>query len=173
MEKSGKLLILAILAIALTSGVFSWWFRWSATRRVAAFWGPEITTTIRDARRVEAYRLAEEGIETDQTLTAGNREYPVEKRIDASQGHGLVHLKQALLEDRSYEWEASVAQAELIPRWALVFHPPAAQVAAAPVILLFDDACEGAIEPESRRTIDCKPIAPGIKSVLAEWLSAE
>ena len=173
MEKSGKLLILAILAIALTSGVFSWWFRWSATRRVAAFWGPEVTTIIRDAQRVEAYRLAPDGIETDQTLSAGKREYPVEKRIDASQGHGLVHLKQALLEDRSYDWEASVVHDELIPRWALMFHPPAAQVLGTPVILLFDDACERAIEPESRRTIDCKPIASGIKSVLAEWLSAE
>ena len=37
---SGKLLIIGILTVAFVAAGTSWWFRYSATHRVAAFWGP-------------------------------------------------------------------------------------------------------------------------------------
>lgn len=176
MEKSGKWLILAILAIALASGAFSWWFRWAATHRAAEFWGPQATTTIRDSQTIEAYRLADTGEGIGTPLTVGGREYPVEKRIDVSKGHGLVHLKQALLEDRSYDWETSFDVDALIPRWALVFHPPPEQLSEIPVTLFLDDACDRgvAIVPgHGTRAFVCPRIATGIEKVLVEWLIAK
>jgi hypothetical protein len=175
-EKSGKWLILAILAVALASGAFSWWFRWSATHRAAAFWGPEAATTIRDAQHVEAFRLATTSENTDRTLKAGDREYPVEKRIDASKAHGLIHLKQALVEDRSYDWDTSIDAEKVVPRWALVFHPHAERPTNPPVTLLLDDACEHgvrAVEEDEPRAFDCGRIGPGVRKVLSEWLAAD
>lgn len=169
-------MILAILAIALASGGFSWWFRWSATHRAAAFWGPEAATTIRDAQQVDAFRLAGAGESTDVTLKVGDRVYPVEKRIDASKGHGLIHLKQALLEDRSYEWGTSIDADQIVPRWALVFHPRTERQANPPVTVLLDDACEQgvrAVEGEESRTFDCRRIGPGVRKVLSEWLDVD
>jgi hypothetical protein len=173
-EKSGKWLIVAILAVALAAGAFSWWFRWSATHRAAELWGPEAAATIRDALHIEAYRLTDAGSETDETLVAGNRAYAVERRVDVSKGPGLVHLKQALLEDRSFDWEATFDTGLLVPRWALVFHPLPDRQSTEAATLLFDEDCErgAAITAgQPARPFVCRRIAAGIEKVLTEWLS--
>src|SRR5690348_9790168 len=96
---SGKLLIIGILAIAFVAAGTSWWFRYSATHGAATFWGPS-ATLIRDARVVELWKPVNFHPELrDPTLFTDDSEWH-----DISAAHGLVHLRNALLEDHSFKW---------------------------------------------------------------------
>jgi hypothetical protein len=98
-EKSGKRLILAVIAIALLSGAASWWFRYQATRHSAQFWGPQASTLIRDAKHVT---LRSDAPSTD---AEGGAEADVPR--DMSNAKGLTHLRANLLEDINYQWDSA------------------------------------------------------------------
>ena len=51
-EKSGKRLILGVVAACLVAAIASWWFRYAATHRAAQFWGSQAVALIRDAPHV-------------------------------------------------------------------------------------------------------------------------
>jgi hypothetical protein len=89
-DKSGKRLILGVVVIGLAAAAASWWFRYSATHRAAQFWGPQAATLIRDAPHVTLRSDAS----TDEPR-------------DVSDARGLTHLRNALLEDNSYDWSAA------------------------------------------------------------------
>ena len=99
-EKSGKRLILAVIAIALLSAAASWWFRYAATHRTAQFWGPQAGTLIRDAPHVTLRS------DTPSADGAGGDEADVPRNISTAKG--LTHLRNALLEDSSYQWDSAV-----------------------------------------------------------------
>jgi hypothetical protein len=97
-EKSGKRLILGVVAACLVAAIASWWFRYAATHRAAQFWGSQAVALIRDAPHVT--------LRSDVTSTdaAGGAEADVPR--DISSAKGLTHLRNALLEDASYDWTA-------------------------------------------------------------------
>jgi hypothetical protein len=99
-SRASKLLIVAMLLICLVLAVFSWWFRFTATNHAARFWGPDAVRLVRDAPRVEACRWTPDG----DVKILGR---PAVVR-DVSHARGMVHLRNALLEDRSFDWETSV-----------------------------------------------------------------
>lgn len=96
---SGKRLILAVIAVGLVAAAASWWFRYSATHRAAQFWGPQAATLIRDAPHVT---LRSDAPSAD---AEGGDEADVPR--DISNAKGLTHLRNALLEDSSYDWESA------------------------------------------------------------------
>ena len=83
--KSGKMLILGVVAIGLAAAAVSWWFRYSATHRAAEFWGPEAATLIRDAAHVT---LRSNKPSVDEQ---GGDEPDVPR--DISSAKGLTHLR--------------------------------------------------------------------------------
>jgi hypothetical protein len=97
-EKSGKMLILGVLVVALAAAAAAWWFRYSATHKAAELWGSQAAVLIRDAPRVT---LRSDAASTDEE---GASETDVAR--DISQAKGLTHLRNALLEDGSYDWTA-------------------------------------------------------------------
>jgi hypothetical protein len=166
---SGKLVILGILAVAVAAAGTSWWFRYRATHETAEFWGPEVTSLIRDAPSVELLRLAPEDTENSiGQFTTRNEEYAVMDRVDASNAPGILHLRNALLEDRSYHGYGMIFK--LTPnfwRWSLVFRD--GQKSAT---LLFNEECELTTLGEgSGSTANCKPIAAGLREMFAELSS--
>src|SRR5437762_2962231 len=116
MQISGKLLILAMLLVALMAASASWWFRYSATHHTAQFWGPEAARLIRDAPKVtlRSYDPAV-GADADSSNSSAR---------DISNARGLIHLRNALLEDSSYDWSAKTPTE---PSWnsSLVFEASA------------------------------------------------
>ncbi len=167
MQVSGKLVILTILAVAIPGAGASWWFRYSATHHAAKFWGPEAARLIRDAKQVELLKLA-----PSMSTEAGQNEvklhgevYLIELRRDASAAPGLTHLRNALLLDRSYEFNAVFEPPRSHRwRWALTFPFREAQKSAT---LLFDDRCF-IICLEGNGVASCRPIAEGLSEVFAE-----
>lgn len=171
MDKSGKWLILALVAIAFASGGFSWWFRWSATHRAANFWGPEAATTIRDAQTVTATKRADHH---SQSAESGSQ--PGTTKFDASQAPGLVHLKQALLEDRSFVWDQLPPAEPFAVRWSIDFAPLPGR-SGSPVQVQFDDAgthCGYAIDGRHSPVLKCSPkFTSGLLELLADWFANE
>lgn len=100
-EKSGKRLILGVIAACVVAAAISWWFRYQATRKVVQFWGPQTAVLIRDAKHVTLRS------DTPSADGAGTAEADVPR--DISGVKGMTHLRTNLLEDSSYRWDAAVA----------------------------------------------------------------
>ncbi|HEX3599556.1 MAG TPA: hypothetical protein VHU84_05400 [Lacipirellulaceae bacterium] len=104
---SGKLVIVGILMIALSAAVVSWWFRYFATHRAVQFWTPAGAELIRDAPLVTIRQSPHTSPRSaSRTDIAATRAKFNSSETDVSQAHGLVHLRNALLEDQSYDWKA-------------------------------------------------------------------
>jgi hypothetical protein len=153
---SGKLVIIAILAFALAAAGASWLFRYSATNQAARYWGPEGSQLIRDAQKVFLQRIPPE-------TGAG--------RVEISQARGITHLRNALLEDRSFNWASkTIGETEL--KWVLTFFD--SETGKFMNIGIADD-CHvirgytlGVNRVQVMQPISCEPIANGLREMFTE-----
>lgn len=168
MKASGKLVIIGILTVALASAAASWWFRYAATHRAAEFWGPRTAELIRDAPIVELYQLtppaafAQSSSRTAWFLDSADAR-------DVSSAPGLIHLRNALLEDRSYRWPPQPMHSEHRCRWVLLFRGEPQSEAA---MLLFSPEWKHVRTPERNEILSCQPIADGLAKMLGELAPA-
>jgi hypothetical protein len=161
-QNSGKLLIGAILAVAILLAGAGWWFRYEATNEAARFWGPHAVRLIRDAPGVELARGS-------QVSTARQ---PGSSR-DVSQAHGLTHLRNALLEDRSFTGTKSIESRSMAPGtlfqggWSLVFHDPSR---GEELTIFFPTDCTAVAfdADDGRRVASTGPIAAGLRRMFSE-----
>lgn len=154
---SGKFVIIGILAVAIVSAGISWWYRYSATHRAVQFWGPEGSQLIRDAPHVSLMRFF---LSTPPTMR------------DISKAPGMTHLRNALLEDRSFQWARVTDAAPKSGGWKLEFSDPAS---GQQVLILFTTDCRGAAllgQSETKlRLVSTEPIAKSLCEVFAELTS--
>lgn len=172
---SGKLVIIGILAVALAAAGISWWFRYDATWKTARFWGPDAARLIRDARQIEML-----GVRTPDRLTALNiiervsmdgKEYEVYFKRDISHARGISHFRNALLENRNYDWPADLPSDEIT--WYLILRFQ--NDSGPPLLVPFSRH-----EPRLGRwmegetgiwNISCRPIADGLNELFDEFIS--
>jgi hypothetical protein len=159
-EVSGKLIIIGVLFVAIAGGIFSWFFRYNATHRAAAFWGPETAVLIRDAPRITLKR----GPLTGSSL---------ENEVDVSRARGLVHLRNALLEDRSFDWNtidqplSNLTKTDLF-RWSLTFDNP--NTGKNTTVYISDDLHFATrLGTKERQTVSTEPIAAGLREMFDEF----
>jgi hypothetical protein len=181
MHTSGKLVIVGILTVALASAAASWWFRYAATHKAVRFWGSDITELIRDARHVLLLRNPPPEI---SHLAESNpaRAHFYESVVKVSDAPGLLHLRNALLEDQSFHWPTS---SESFPEpppdagrwqdsgyWQLVFFD--SQMNKNSVLIRFSKDCRQAmmLQPSFMAnvavTVSTEPIAAGLQKVFTE-----
>lgn len=99
-SSSGRIVVGGIIAVGLCLAAFAFWFQWIQTRRCLAFFGSDVATSVNAAPRVELWRLAP---------GSGPRRLVVTERRDISLAPGLVHLRHALVEDASFDWQPADA----------------------------------------------------------------
>jgi hypothetical protein len=167
---SGKLIIIGILAVGLVAAGASWWFRYVATHRAAQFWGPEGVRLIRDAPTVYLIKLAT--AEQPHGLVG-----PTGVAYEISKARGLLHLRNALLEDRSFDWTNLGAKPTgkdtFLGQWELLFldDGPKAQLN-----ILFTADCRHASvradDVDPNWTISTEPISGGLCDIFNEFWSA-
>jgi hypothetical protein len=139
-EGLGKFVVIGIIGLILVIAGGAWLYRYNLTHRAVRFWGPEATSLIRDAstvtlfehpiatpRTLESQGILNSGASAAETAAAVQKHFS-ESAIDVSNARGLVHLRNALLEDANYIWPAgsdvTSNPAEVINYWWLSFHDP-------------------------------------------------
>jgi hypothetical protein len=164
---SGKLVIISILTVALAAAGASWWFRYAATHGAVQFWGPQTAQLIRDAPTVELYR--NERLPDSAFKSGFATSYlDVADGNDISRAPGLVHLRNALLEDRSYNWPAEYRRPGS-GGWVLVFRNTQQSEVAA---LFFTSDWRYVDSTGHEYMLSCEPISDGLAKFVAELPSA-
>lgn len=175
-EISGKYVILAVLAVAFIGAAASWFFRYNATHRAAEYWGPEAAQLIRDAPQVKLVKTPLAGLAptTDSKAIQATID---SHSIDISHARGLLHLRNALLEDANFNWtkgdEPPPQAADDILHWWLNFNDPASGKT---VWMTFSENCRqvtlmvSQADGISKGTpISTEPIAKGLREIFAEF----
>lgn len=164
MQLSGKLVIVGMVVVALAASGTSWWYRYSATRRSAEFWGPKTARLIRDAPIVKLYQLQSVkglflplGEIATYIHTGTNR--------DVSNARGISHLRNALLEDRSYEWPAIPREPGSFWSWALRFEDAHSNDR---VVVLVGPDCDYVTALQTDQKLSSRPILDGLHKMFAE-----
>jgi hypothetical protein len=163
MRNSGKLVIFGIIAVALASAAASWWFRFAATHEAARFWGPQLSQLIRDAPVVELCRFPQptrEIVPGDGAAELGSATC-----TDVSRARGLTHLRNALLEDRSFAWPVQTGSNSMGWYWALVFRQDKRGTGH---ILLFSENATRVAASSSDDVLSCQPISTGLLEMFRE-----
>lgn len=182
---TGTLIVAGMFLVALLAAGASWWFRYEATHRTDQFWGPAAAALIRDAPQVELFTLRPADAAADQSGQLGGLAWQIADHRDVTTAHGMIHLRNALLEDRSFVWPALGTMPDAEWRWGLQFNDP--RQASAFTVWLSSDcslACRAIRDPASRTVpgpgtsadgadhsagvISCAPIAAGLRSFIAE-----
>lgn len=95
----GKLAVVFMLLLGLGAALFAWQWNRSRGRQAAEFWGGDVARLIRSAPTVEAFRL-----KTPLSDVVADWRTVAESK-DVSKAPGLLHARNALLEDASFERE--------------------------------------------------------------------
>jgi len=114
----GKLIVLAILLLAVALALVNMAFQTRTSSRAVAYWGEEGARLILTAGKVELMPLREP---RDDDASGGGVEY-----VDVGQGRlqivhvrdisaspGSLHFRRALVTDELFDWNATPA----LPRW--------------------------------------------------------
>jgi hypothetical protein len=105
----GKLVILFIFGLSAVMGGYAWWHHFNQGRKCLELWGGEAAALIRYAPVVEAIKFGSGGEEPGNSLQIAGKSISIEQRADVSGTPGLVHARQALIEDASFVWKHYVA----------------------------------------------------------------
>lgn len=162
---SGRVVVGGMLLAAVVAASVTLWHHWSQGNRAVAYWGTSQAVEIRYAPQVELLTLAP-GTLPDQ-LEAVPAEGPATTTPgrDISAVAGLVHFRQALIQDASFGAAVSVAKAN--PQWeyAVQFKNP--EKGTRTVVLIdVQGALVGALGRDE--ALDARPIGAGLRKFLAD-----
>jgi hypothetical protein len=172
---SGKIIILGILAVAFIAAGTSWWFRYNSTRRAARFWGRELTLLIRDAPEVILFRQPSRELIQFVEKNPSRAKF-VDPAHDISKARGVLHLRNAMLDDRSFVWPAAGNPWHSLTadptHWLLSFYDPKSRQSAE---LFFTKDCHYAgrlkvvFMHKEWMAVSTEPIAAGLREMFAEF----
>ena len=120
----GKLVIVLMIALSVVSALFAIWFRHQWGSRSLEFWGRDAALLIRDAPQVAACRLRPPlpgPPASGQTIHVDGQSLECIDRLDISRARGLLHVRQALQEDRTFDWAAGPDATPADWTYALIF----------------------------------------------------
>lgn len=120
---SGKLVSLGVLLLAIGLGAFAWTYHRSRSDRAVNYWGAQNAVFVRTAPQVALARLV--AVRDDQVdasvgrssepaarvVMIDDRPWQVLDERDITNAPGLVHLRQALVQNSSFDWSRSEGDA--------------------------------------------------------------
>ncbi|GAA4421319.1 hypothetical protein GCM10023155_03710 [Bremerella cremea] len=149
---SGTLVVAVIIAVAVAVSLVTVWHHWNRGYASIAYWGALNGENIRYAPKVE---LRHDG-----------------QSFDISKVRGLVHFRQALIEDSSFEGTLPTDKAA--PNWThqVDFTPDGAEPATT-VWLDLDQGFVGLADSKSVLVPKPNPTASGIRQFVADALAQQ
>lgn len=98
-------------------GGYAWWHHYSQGKKCVALWGAESGELIRYGSIVELLQVESRKLAGDETIKIGGSEQTIIAQRDITATPGLVHARQALIEDASFLWKELP---EAVPQWQYV-----------------------------------------------------
>ena len=133
LKNRGVLLVLLLLLAGLAAAIGAYWYQYRQTRHALAFWDGEVASLINRAPLIELVRFgSSESDSTSADVRSAN------DRADISSAPGVVHFRRSLLEDASFDWEAtpSIASDKIGWDYAVQFSD---QQTSATILVDFDE----------------------------------
>jgi hypothetical protein len=117
MQVSGRVIIVAVLALALAMAGGAWWYQYQGSRRAAAFWGREAATLLIASPTVEFLELGQSVDTVGEAPTVAGRAIAATHPLRDKPG--LIHLRYVFTQDVNFPWEARRREAiEADQDWA-------------------------------------------------------
>ena len=104
----GKLVIVFIFGLSAVMGGYAWWHHFTQGKRCVELWGAESGELIRYAPQVEVLQLASDDSVAAESIQIQDESLKIAERRDITNTPGLVHARQALIEDASFLWNADL-----------------------------------------------------------------
>jgi len=167
----GRLVIALIVLLGLSAAGFAWWFRWRQGHRAVALWGGEAAALLVRAPRVTALQLGEppgSAGADDPCLEIDSRRWPIRRRRPLETAPGVVHARQALVEDASYDWTSPAPRCVRHWDYALEFGDGSRRRT-----LVLDLQCRRARLLPGSVEADISPIASGMRTFLEEQFAGD
>jgi hypothetical protein len=159
----GKIIILAIVTVAVAVSIYGVWYRHRQMQRVLSALGSPVAQLVAFAPEVEIIELGSpaEGqtTELEKTVTVDGTIRPVIAKKSPGASKGFANLRSDLVRDSSYDWQQSDQSADTAAghnwRYALIFrdgHDEAQLAIDADTnwIMLLDRGPQLSIEPISQ-----------------------
>lgn len=105
----GKLVIVFIFGLSVVMGGYAWWHHYTQGRKCVEFWGANVGEAIRYAPKVEVLKLIPPEATDSEMIRVRGETLEVSAQRDITATPGLVHARQALIEDASFLWDADTA----------------------------------------------------------------
>ena len=168
-----------IVGLAVVAAVFATWFRWSQGHRAQEYWGVEVARQIRFAPKVELMWLDSPLLGTAGSTSAQQADEPngatimidgtrwtILKRSDITTARGLVHARQSLIQDATFQWDGQKWGPDSSWTHALLISDPDGDS----LTLLFDlgDSTEGFVRAQSAPEKIRLTIPEGFKTFFSE-----
>ena len=170
----GRWAILVIFGLAAAVGVLSVGLHYWISRRAIAWWGHDAAAVILNAPQVAALQLqphggAAHGGQADvmATVSVGEVQYDVVRRKDLAGQQGLDHLRNSLLEDLNFAWNAPPPAGQGQWRFALEFREGAQRL-----VVVLDPAQRRLARADTGASLAIAPIATGWEDFFAEQFGA-
>jgi hypothetical protein len=156
-----------MLALGLAAATFSWWHQYRQGQRVLRLWGAAASERIRMATDCELFWLGPDNGFPPDALRINERSWAILTKRPLQGRPGFLHARQALIQDASYRWNTTPDPA--LGRWthAIAFNDPPHRTCIA-----FDLGRGIAIDIESGRAADIRPIAAGLRRFFDEQVTA-
>jgi len=174
MATTGVYTTSALLLLGVVAAAVAWSYNFRETNQALQAWGPSGVRLIRDAKHVTYVRLAEPATPGDLTQHASR--HPKTDHQDISRAKGLLHLRRALLDDRSFHWQLDTDLADVRFAHVLAFHDGKLSQSVFFTkdwgILAFhriDEAGDG--PPPSPVVCSVQPIAQGLRTFFDDTVS--
>ena len=121
----GKLVVFVLFLVSIAAGVFSVWYNHHMTHRALEMFGPDSVWLIVHGPHVELLELSDS---RHDDLVGGGNDLSVDdlakhvaRRLDVSTSSGLIHARNALRQDASYNWNPPQSNCEPDWQYALRF----------------------------------------------------
>jgi len=112
---SGKWIIAVIFVLAALATAGAIWFHYQQNDRAIRHWGGEAATLIVRAKKIEMFRLAEGETSSGEVLRIGTQQYAISDTADATKARGMIHLRQVLVRNESFDWDTDLSDCD--PDW--------------------------------------------------------
>lgn len=127
----GRVLIVGILGVAVLAASFAWWHQKSRGQKAIQYWGASSAYLIRNAdcvwlcplnRRKHAVEGSEQGdVSGSEKILMDGVEWDIAWRRDISRARGLIHARQALIEDASFDWDRETPSVDPVWHYLIEF----------------------------------------------------